>query len=477
MSINHGDLLNSVIDLEKIALVELGINNQEKNYTYGQIVDMSNAVANALNKLGYGSGDRIGICALNSAKFMCAYYGILKTGATAVLINVNASPSQIEHIISDSQTQFIFTDRIIDVDIPTVNFESTFDNFLVSGPFKSYPTQASDTALILYTSGSSGMPKGVLITHQARNLRITSMKLRNNSVVQISATPCYHNNGLSIVEICLVSQIKLVLLQKFDSRLFLKAVQTHQVTNIIALPTMMNLVLNESKTIPELNLSQVKQVTMSSEPVTQLLYNSVKQLFPNALIKIGYGSTEGGGAMFGTHPNLPTPPLSVGYPLPEISYRIVDGVLQIKSPYMMKQYTVASNVFTDDGYYITNDLFEVDKNGFYYCQGRADNVFKSGGNKISPAELEQVISGYIDVEQVVVVGVEDNVKGFKPYAFVVINKNSMVTEHDLVKYCSQHLTPYQIPRRIWLVDSLPTNSAGKIDRASLKTQAKQLLQQ
>jgi acyl-coenzyme A synthetase/AMP-(fatty) acid ligase len=295
-------------------------------------------------------------------------------------------------------------------------------------------------------------------------------------MVYISAKPCYNNSGLFTAEQCLFSEVPLVLLQKFKADVFLKAIHDHSVTSVTALPTMINLINKKTNLCADLDLSRVVNVTLSGEPVNQSILNIVKKLFPNAQLHVGYGSTEGGSAMFGAHPSLPVPELSVGYPLPEILYRIVNGILQVKSPYMMKQYTVESDVFTKDGYYITNDLFEIDENGFYYCQGRADEIFKSGGNKISPAEIEQILLGHADVNQVSIVAVADEIKGLKPYAFAVIEKNSKVTEQELIKYCSQHLTPYQIPRRIWLVDQIPVNSTGKIDRARLKIQAQQLVQ-
>ena len=473
---NHGNLLDDVVDLTKPAIIEVDDVGRHQIYNQGEMVNLINAVASGLNNLGIGPGDRVGIVSVNSAKFICTYYGILKTGAVAVLINVSATPSQLEHIILDSKLKFIFTDQDLNTELPTIHFQSTFDNFLIHKLFCSYQPTKSDIALILYTSGSTGLPKGVPITHFARNLKIKSSKFDNHSMVCISATPCHSNAGLYTVEQCLFSKIPLVLLQKFKADVFLKAIHDHNVTSVVTLPTMINLINKEINLCVNSDLSRVADVTLSAEPVTQSIGDTVKKIFPNAKLHVGYGSTEGGSAMFGRHPSLPVPELSVGYPLPEILYRIVDGILQVKSPYMMKQYTLESGVFTEDGYYITNDLFEIDENGFYYCQGRADEIFKSGGNKISPAEIEQILLGHADVNQVSIVAVADDIKGLKPYAFAVIEKDSKVTEQELLKYCSQHLTPYQIPRRIWLVESIPVNSAGKIDRARLKIQAQQLVQ-
>jgi acyl-coenzyme A synthetase/AMP-(fatty) acid ligase len=183
----------------------------------------------------------------------------------------------------------------------------------------------------------------------------------------------------------------------------------------------------------------------------------------------GYGITEVSPGMFGKHPTLPTPDMSVGYPTPGIDYRIVDGILQVRSPAMFLKYNnVTLNNVTEDGYFITNDLFEVDKDGFYFFLGRADDMFVCGGNNVYPRQIENVLEEHPFVQSAAVIGIEDDDKGMKPYAFVVSN----LAEDALKEYVLKFLPPSHCPRKIWTMDTMPLNSVNKIDKALLKEKAK-----
>jgi acyl-coenzyme A synthetase/AMP-(fatty) acid ligase len=230
--------------------------------------------------------------------------------------------------------------------------------------------------------------------------------------------------------------------------------------------------LKEKELLVRLDLSCVKHIGMASAPVSRSLFNSLKSTFPKAAIVNNYGITEVSPGMFGKHPTLPTPDLSVGYPIPGIDYRIVDGILQVRSPSMFLKYNnLDIKNLTDDGYFITNDLFEVDKDGFYFFLGRGDDMFVCGGNNVYPRQIESVLESHPFVQYAVVIGVEDEDKGMKPYAFVVSNSN----EDELKTHALKFLPPSHCPRKIWNLETLPLNSVNKVDKAKLKEQARVLL--
>jgi acyl-coenzyme A synthetase/AMP-(fatty) acid ligase len=166
---------------------------------------------------------------------------------------------------------------------------------------------------------------------------------------------------------------------------------------------------------------------------------------------------------------------SVGYPLDGIETRIVDGILQIKSNAMLQTYNnnpgAYNNLMTEDGFFITGDLFRVNKYGFYFFQGRADDMFKSGGEKIYPGEIEAVIDKHPAVATSAVVGVPDSIKGYKPYAFVQLKPDEKITGEKLKEYTIRNVATYQIPREVWVLDELPKTSIGKIDRRLLADMA------
>ena len=197
------------------------------------------------------------------------------------------------------------------------------------------------------------------------------------------------------------------------------------------------------------------------------------------VIENPYGLTETGPVFMQQHPyGIPKPQTSVGFPTPGVKLRIDEnGVLQIKSPVVMAGYHNRKDlqVFTDDGYFITGDLFRVNKYGFYFYIGRADDMFKSGGEKIYPSEIEETIEQHPAVAMSCVVGVPDDIKGHKPYAFVQLKPGMTAAGEEIKQFTIDRVATYQIPRSVWILDSLPRTNIGKIDRRGLTGMAKDML--
>jgi acyl-CoA synthetase (AMP-forming)/AMP-acid ligase II len=206
-------------------------------------------------------------------------------------------------------------------------------------------------------------------------------------------------------------------------------------------------------------------------------------VLPNVKITNAYGTTEGGPVVFGPHPKgIPQPVLSVGYPHRDVTLRLVNDVLEIKSPGLMLGYHKAdsrvpplASPFTEDGFYITGDMFRVDQDGFYFFIGRSDDMFVSGGENIYPTEVERLLESHPAVDQAAVVPVDDDIKGQKPVAFVVRKSNVAVTEDDLKQHCLQNAPAYQHPRFVWFVENLPLASTNKIDKSELKARARRFV--
>ena len=173
--------------------------------------------------------------------------------------------------------------------------------------------------------------------------------------------------------------------------------------------------------------------------------------------------------------------MSVGYPHPDVQLRLVNEVLELKSPGLMLGYHKAltrvpalKSPFTEDGFYVTGDMFRVDENGFYSFIGRSDDMFVSGGENIYPSEVERLLESHPLVQQAAVVPVEDEIKGYKPAAFVVIKPGNLLSSDSLKQYCLKHAPAYQHPRWIWFLNELPLASTNKIDKARLLEEAKSL---
>jgi acyl-coenzyme A synthetase/AMP-(fatty) acid ligase len=173
---------------------------------------------------------------------------------------------------------------------------------------------------------------------------------------------------------------------------------------------------------------------------------------------------------------MPVPDMSVGYPRKGIEYKLVDDVLYIKSPSMLANYHKRQDLYntalTDDGFFNTKDKFSVDENGFYFFAGRADDMFVSGGENIYPSEVEEIIESHPAIAEAAVIGLPDQIKGTKPYAFVVTTPGLTITEQEVKTFVLENAPAYQHPRRVWVIDQMPLTGSNKINKAELETLAK-----
>ncbi len=447
---NLGNLLNRKDD--KLAIV------QDRSYTFKDVDDLATSFSNGLRQRGIKKGDRVAVLSENSINLIASYLGILRIGAVAVLISARLPQESIEYIVNDSQSKIVLD-------------EKNFNDYLASGPDLIEHMAEDDPAIILYTSGSTSKPKGVIVPH--RHLWTLKEKTTFDfwpKVRMFVAAPMYHMNGLSNIEVCLCSGATAYLMIKFDPVKAIDIILEHRINYISSVPTMMSLLLKELK---DQDLSCVKHVAMGSAPVSRSLFRSVKARIPSAGVSIAYGSTEIGPGIFGFHKTKPTPELSVGCRIPGIDYRIVDGILQIRSPSMMLRYNNISTNFTDDNFFITNDLFREDENGFFYFVGRADDMFVCGGNNVYPRHIESILEEHQSVREAAVIGIEDEVKGMKPYAFITLTND--VTIEELKEFSLKKLPAYLCPREIWAIQNMPLNSVHKIDKKKLKEQSINLL--
>jgi long-chain acyl-CoA synthetase len=470
---NLGDLLHAHTDISTVIEVDPVTLNQRTKTTQ-QIELSAQSLATHLYKEGYRPQDRIAILADNCLEIIVCYLAILKLGGIVVMISSRATPLQILTMAKDSSVKLIFTDLVIETDLPMLNLFQIFEKFKNITTFKSYQPTADETAIILHTSGSTGQPRRVQITHRARLDTLSGMG-GPGSAKTLFANPMYHSMGMNSLDIHLHNKNDLFFLKKFDSVTYLKTIDQLRPTNLIGVPSMFSMLMLQQKLIQTLNLSSVQNIILSGGATTQNLYTQLTQAFKNANIQIAYGSTELGPGIFAPHKTLTKPPMSVGCEREGISYRLVEKILQIRSPMMMKGYDGKNDNFTHDGYYITNDQFDIDQDGFYYFIGRSDDMFKSGGNKIFPSEIERVIEQHPSVDKCVTIPISDPVKDFKPYSFVTLTPGCVTTSQDLSDFLMDKLARYQQPRQIWILNSMPLTAVNKIDKQQLTALAEQNL--
>jgi long-chain acyl-CoA synthetase len=470
--INVGDTVDRKGDLDKVAVYDLS-GSESRNFTYRDIDQLANKVGNLLLSYGVVPGDKIAIMSENSVEYLSTFFGILRIGAVAVLVNIKLPKNQVDHIILESESKILFTDRAYDFSGRIVDYRNDFYKHLIDGKLDIYNPKEDHPAFILYTSGSFGPPKGAVITHKSHGwsvLRHVRLDQQYSSKrLSLICAPFYHSNGLTTIEGAFAAQSSVVLLPKFDAKKCLIAIENYKVNTVYAIPTMLAMMLQEKEYIEKLDLKSVLQIRTASSHINQKIIDGIVKYFPKAYILNSYGLTEVGPSLFGPHPTLPRPFNSVGYPSEGIEYRLVDGVLEVKSPSMMTAYFKENNKkhMTEDGYFITKDVFKVDENGFYYFIGRSDDMFKCGANSVYSSQIESILDSYPGVLSSFVVAIPDDIKGHKPYAFVVLEPGSEVSEDELKKYSLEVSPAYQHPRKVWFLEQMPLAGTNKVDKKKL----------
>ncbi len=492
---NLGDLIRRDRDLAKTAVIDLGGESGPREFSFAQIDAMANGVARALARRGLARGECVAILSANRAEYLAAYYGVMRAGLVAVPVNFKFPRATIHFILRDSGAKLLFCDqaRLPDCphDLTAICFglvdpmhAESFEQFLDEGPFEPIVPLPREPAMFLYTSGSTGKPKGVVLSHQSHiwvvETRLASNLDRHRYLI---AAPLYHMNALALAKLACAAHATIVLLPQFTARAYIEAIGRYRATWLTAVPPMIAMMLREKDLLARTDLTSVEFIRMGSAPVSQSLMQAIHATLPRAQVTNAYGTTEAGPVVFGAHPRgLAQPEMSVGYPHPKVALRLADGetrdadqgVLEMKCPALMNGYhnwPTSTLPFTEDGFYITGDVFRRDADGFHYFVGRTDDMFVSGGENIYPADVERMLERHPDVAQAAVVPIDDEIKGQKPVAFVVAKAGGAPGEEAIKAFALANAPAYAHPRFVWFIDELPLASTNKIDRALLQKMA------
>jgi acyl-CoA synthetase (AMP-forming)/AMP-acid ligase II len=461
---------------------------------------LADAVADFVASKGVRTGERVGLLGQNSAGFVVVLMGIMRAGAVAVPINFKFSDETIEFVRKDAELVMAFVDddqasRLgglpsVPLDLDRIAGLSGEDEQGQAADRTGRAPGADAPALVLYTSGSTGRPKGVLLSHESQWSMIEVLSKRLTGLTGIVAAPLYHMNGMLFSFMLLVARGTLVLMPRFDAAAYLRAVHTYRVNLVSGVPTMLSLLAREPEISKGLDLGCVLSVQVGSAPLSETVVKQALDLFPNARISNGYGTTEAGAGMFGAHPEgLRVPTMSLGYPADHVQVRLsvgsrtasahdaaeAEGVLEVKTPSAMTAYlnepAKTADKMSDEGWINTGDIMRRDESGFYYFVGRDDDMFVCSGENIFPGEVERLLERDSRIAEACVVPCADELRGQIPIAFVVTSLDGQVSEQDVKDIALAGAPPYMHPRRVHFLEEMPLAGTNKIDRKALAIRA------
>jgi acyl-CoA synthetase (AMP-forming)/AMP-acid ligase II len=455
---------------------------EQSRLSYGEARRRIAALARGLLKRGLRRGEAVAIVAANSADYLVLYMATMAAGLVSVCVNHKLPRETVAHIMKDSAIKFAVADAerapLVRELVPTLTIEQ-LDTLLDPGPFTAIEMRPQEVAMVLYTSGSTGLPKGVPLTHGGY-VWATCCTPEQRPAIEgrkvLIAAPLFHMNGLFSAKLVMLNGGTIVLMTAFTAKGYIRAIDRQRVAMITSVPTMLALVMRETEELAKADLSCVTTAITGSAPSTPEFFADMHRLFPRAETANSWGTTESGPIAFGVHPKgMPKPLGALGYPRQGIEVRFVggnqnQGVLHIRTPALMPGYLnreADTKKRLVDGWYDTGDVMRRDENGFVFFVGRADDMFQCGGENVYPGEVEKLLGQHPDVAQVCVVPVADDIKYQLPVAFVVPKPGAQPSEDALRRFALDKGPAYAHPRAVWFVTELPLAGTNKIDRKTL----------
>ncbi|WP_416828652.1 fatty acid--CoA ligase [Ectobacillus polymachus] len=480
-------------------------------YTFREWDEQVSKVGNALLEAGVKKGDTVSVFLYNSSEFVTVYFACVKIGAIFNPINYRLKAKELAYILSDANPKVVVFEKAVEAvvasiesDFPSVSFwyieedkpaySHSYHDIVSTSPsnLPIIEVVETDYCSIMYTSGTTGRPKGVLHRHRdmaEHSLICTYYEKYTRDSVGLIVAPLYHCGELHAGILSRVhAGAKNVILHQFDAKEVLRTIEEEGITTFFAAPTMWNMLLQEN--VSEYNLSSMKIGVYGGAAMAPSLVKECKERLYIDLVQI-YGMTEMGPVVaFLVEKDQLAKPGSAGTPCFNHEIRIVEpnedepsdpedilppyevGEIIMRGPTMMAKYhnqeaATAKSLYK--GWYHSGDLGYMDRDGYLFVADRVDDMIISGGVNVYPREIEDFLHSHDGVLDVAVLGEPDELWGERVVA-VVVKKDSNITAEDLDSYCkhSDELADYKRPRHYIFVDELPRNASGKLQKFVLR---------
>lgn len=530
------------IDYPQIPLYRLLDDSAEKNpealccnffgrwFSYKTIKNGSDCVAANLLRFGFQPGDHIALLMPNSPQFIIAYYGVLKAGMVVVALNPLSSARELEFQLDHSEsvaciTIPMFLEKALELRPKTrVNkiFYSRLADFmpfplrllmgfrenkplraalsrsnsavadfraLMHGPlaadFHPQPVDPQKMAVLLYSGGTTGIAKGVMLSHfnfVANAYQIAAWGQLNEQVRILAVLPFFHGYGMSVtMNAILLAGGQIVLMPRFDARQVLRTIHKYRPNFFTGVPTMF-VAFSNLPDIHKYDLSSLQGIYVGAAPLTKAIKESFEAKTGGRMIE-GYGLTEAVTAIMANPYQGVHKVGSIGIPFPDVDAKIVSledesdlppgeqGEIVLRSPTNMLGYfknPQETRQTLRDGWLFTGDIGYMDEDGYFYITDRKKDLIIVGGFNVFPREIDELIYQHPKVKEGICVGIPDAYKGERIKAFIVLKEGEQATEEEFITYFRQHLTPYKVPSEVEFRRELPKSMIGKILRRALR---------
>lgn len=486
---------------------------RDKWLTFSEIEVKSNQLANFLNSRGIVRGDRVALLLENSFNYVIAYYAILKIGAITVALNTETKSDGLIYLLNDSESKAIISQKrfskellpalnqspyLKDVVIDQSNLEkfkeighcqTTDVNEVYNSSNTSVPNIRCidiDIASIVYTSGSTGKSKGVVLTHQNivanTNSIVEYLKLTYEDRIMV-VLPFYYIYGKSLLNTHFSVGASVVIDNRFAfPNSVLDSMKKTEITGFSGVPSTFIILLNKSS-IRDYNFEKLRYVTQAGGAMAPAIQKEIFKIINPAKLYIMYGATEASARLSYLEPkDLPNKWGSIGKAIPNVDLFVADDTGKPLSPNQEGQIVARgsnlmqgywndldeTNKVLRNGLYYTGDIGKMDNEGFLYVVGRTKDMIKVGGERVSTKSIEEDLLEIKEIQEVAVIGVEDELLGEAIKTFIVLTDETILTEQDILKFCKKKLPQFKIPKYIEFIDSLPKNASGKVLKEKLR---------
>jgi acyl-CoA synthetase (AMP-forming)/AMP-acid ligase II len=512
--VNTTDFLNiaTAICPDKTAIVF-----EDKRYTFSQLNERVNQLANGLLKLGVKKGDRVAFLQVNCNQCVETYFAVAKIGGIYLPLNFRAKEKELSYMLNTAEaTTLLIGDRYIPL-LESIRSELKYlqhlisiekkhddmlyyEDIISSSPADEVETEIdeNDTTMLMYTAGTTGFPKGVMLSHNSfavyvmENVTPADPEAAESNILTV---PLYHVAGIQAMMAAIYGGRTLVMERQFEAKEWMELVEREKANRAMMVPTMLKQLLDHPD-FSKHDLSSLKVITYGAAPMPLPVIKKALEVFPGVSFINAFGQTETASTITSLSPedHVLTGTeeekekklqrlASIGKPMSDVEMKVIDeagntlppgevGEILARGPRVMSGYwkdeEKTAKTIDKDGWVHTGDVGYVDEDGYYFLAGRSSDMIIRAGENISPEELENVIRDHPKVEDVAVIGVPDETWGEEPRAIVILKKGVTATEEEIMEHCRANLSSFKRPRSVIFVDDLPRNPMGKLIKREIR---------